>query len=170
MCFTFDTCHLEKHLRSKKMEEEISEFKNYSDEILISMVEGLDDELFPFALGELVIRRHPKTEELCLFLINWAMKFEKEERSFYATASALGSLYRYDSSKAITFFKENYKNLPLDAIGRFISYYCDVYYKEEEIDKELVKLIKSYLKKLKKEEITEIKDDYDAFMKAYKNI
>jgi hypothetical protein len=131
--------------------------------------EPWDEEEIPWVLDELCERNHSRAIEICLFTINCSMKFEKEKHSSYLTKSALGILYDFDKLAAISFFKEHYKELPLDAIGGFIEEYSFVYYnKGEEIDKELVKLIKDYLKTLKKKEIAEIQNEYDEFMKAYK--
>jgi len=132
------------------------------------MAQGFDDEEFPFALGELANRKHSKTEEICLILIFRHMKDEKEIKSLGDTSMAISTLYSINKNKAISFFKENYKSLPIDAFATFIEDYTGAFYKEEEIDKDLISLIKKHLKKLNKKEINEIQYEYDLFMKTYK--
>lgn len=142
-----------------------------SDAQLYEYFENSMDDAEEFsAMIEMAYRKHSKISEICLSIINARMPFEKNEHSLGNTKDALTCLYIYDDKSAINFVKSHYKELPLDAFGNFINDYTDKYYKSENIDNDLIILIKDYLKILKKEEIAEIQFDYDAFMKVYKNV
>lgn len=150
------------------METGYEYIQKLTDDQLVKMVtETYDEEEIPFVLSEIVKRKHPKTAQLCLEKIYGYMIWEKSSPSQGRTKSTLWNLYNYDKSQAISFFKEQYKKLPIDAFGGFI---ISFYNEEKTFDIELVKLIKNHLKTLKKEEIQEIQNDYDEFMKAYKNV
>lgn len=144
------------------------DYSKYSDEMLIKeWVEGYDlDESVFFVLGELEQRKHPKTKEFCLEVLNRDLGFDE-----YFVSSAINSLYSYDEESAILYAKEHYKDFHIHSLGSLLSLlWVDSEQKKSQNKKELIKLIKEHLKSLKKQEISEIQKDYDEFMKAYKDI
>ena len=144
-------------------------YSKYTDEMLLKMMEksfDLDESVF-FVLTELGNRKHPKTKELCLEVLNRDLGFDE-----YFVSSALETLYSYDEDSAITYAKEHYKEFHIQSLGSLVS----LLWVDSEIFKKnpkkviLVKLIKDYLQTLSNEQIAEIQSDYDSFMKAYKNV
>lgn len=144
---------------------------NLSDKEVYEYFENAMDNTEEFsAMLEMAYRKHPKISEICFSVINTRMSVEKNEHSLGHTSSALTCLYIFDKSLAIDFFKNHYKELPIDAFGSFLSDYTDTFYKSESIDNNLIALIKAYLKTLKQDQISEIQKDYDEFMKVYKSV
>lgn len=90
----------------------------------------------------------------------------------YFVSSAIDSLYSYDEEAAIAYAIQHYKEFHVYSLGSLVSLlWVDSNEENPSQQKiELIKLIKAHLKTLKKEEITIIQDDYDRFMKAYKDL
>jgi len=144
------------------------DYSKYSDEMLIKeWEEGYDlDESVFFVLGELERRKHPKTKAFSLEVLNRDLGFDE-----YFVSSAMNSLYSYDEEYAILYAKEHYKDFHIHSLGSLLSLlWVDSEQKKSQNKRELIKLIKEYLKSLKKQEISDIQKDYDEFMKAYKDI
>lgn len=144
------------------------DYSKYTDEMLVKeWKEGLDlDEVMFFILGELASRKHPKTKEFYLESLSRDLGYDE-----FFVSSALESLYSYDEESAIDFARNNYKKFHIYSLGSLISLlWQDSEQENSEKKKELIQLIKADLKTLKRSEITEIQDDYDSFMKAYKII
>lgn len=143
-------------------------YSKYTDEMLVNMMENgldLDEEVF-FVLSELGSRKHPRTKEFCLDALNRDLGFDE-----YFVSSALGTLYSFDEEAAIDYAKQHYKEFHIYSLGELVSlFWVDSEQENSDKKKELIKLIKDHLKTFKKEEIAEIKNDYDEFMKAYKNV
>ena len=144
------------------------DYSRYTDEMLIKeWKEGLDlDEEVFFVLSELGRRKHPRTKEFCLEALNRDLGFDE-----YFVSSALSTLYNIDEEVAIEYAKQHYKEFHIYSLGDLASLlWVDSEQENSAKKKELIKLIKEHLKTLKKEEISEIQDDYNEFMKAYKNV
>jgi hypothetical protein len=144
------------------------DFSKYSDEMLVKMWEfpyDLDENIF-FVLGELENRKHPNTMQYCMEVLN---NYARDE---YFVSSAIRSLYIYDEEAAIAYAIQHYKEFHVYSLGSLVSLlWVDSNEENPSQQKtELFKLIKAHLKTLKKEEITIIQDDYDKFMKAYKDL
>ena len=144
------------------------DFSKYTDEMLVKMWEfpyDLDENIF-FVLGELENRKHPNTMQYCMEVLN---NYAGNE---YFVSSAIDSLYSYDEEAAIAYAIQHYKEFHVYSLGSLVSLlWVDSNEENPSQQKiELIKLIKAHLKTLKKEEITIIQDDYDRFMKAYKDL
>lgn len=147
------------------MEQDYSKYSNEMLEKMWKTPYDLDENIF-FVLGEFGNRKHPKTKQYCLEVLN---NYSKDE---YFLSSALDTLYSYDENSAITYAKEHYKEFHIHSLGSLVSllWVDSEVYKENPKKELLVKLVKNHLLTLSSEQISEIKKDYDKFMKAYKNI
>jgi hypothetical protein len=145
----------------------IKKIKDYTNEELIdTFVNFWDENEAIEALSELRNRKHSRTEEFCLEVFNYSAFDE------YDKGVAISIYYSYDEDRSIEYAKEHYKDWNLITLKSLVSLLWVDSNEENQSEKkkELIKLIKKYLKTLKKSEIAEIQDDYDSFMKAYKNI
>lgn len=143
-----------------------NEFKKYTDEQLIdTFLNFLDENDAISALSELRTRKHKRTEEFCKLV------FKRNEFDEFDKGVGISIYYLDNENNAIDFAKSNYKKWHIITLGYLVSeLWQDSEQQNSENKKELIKLIKEHLKKLKKDEISEIQSDYYEFMKAYKNI
>ncbi|UGS22318.1 hypothetical protein [Flavobacterium cyclinae] len=142
----------------------INKIKDYTNEELIDVfINFWDENDAVHALSELSTRKHPRTEEFCKVV------FERGEFDEFDKGVGISIYYSYNENRAIEYAKNNYKNWHIITLGKLISeLWQDSEQENSEKKKELIKLVKAHLKTLKRSEIKEIQDDYDAFMKAYK--
>jgi hypothetical protein len=141
----------------------------YSDELLLLIAKGFDDEEYPFAIIELSSRKHPETGDICMMYINAHIDSEREIHSLGDTRSALSDLYSFDVVRSIAFFKANYDKLPLDAFAGFVEEYAvDMHGKSAIIDMDLIRIIKDYFKTIPRNKQIEMMGIYNNFEDALK--
>ena len=143
-----------------------NEFKKYTNEELVDTFLNFWDENDAIsALLELSNRNHPRTEEFCLVV------FERHEFDEYDKGLGFYFYYSFNENNAIDYAKNNYKSWHIITLGKLVSrLWVDSLQENSPKKKELIKLVKNHLKTFKRDEIAEIQEDYDEFMKAYKNV
>jgi hypothetical protein len=144
-------------------------YSQYTDELLLLIAKGFDDEEYPFAITELLYRNHPETGDICMMYINAHIDSEREIHSLGDTRSALSDLYSFDAIRAISFFKSNYDKLPFDAFADFVEEYAgDLHGDATIVDADLIRIIKDYFKTIPKNKQNEMIDIYNYFEDALK--
>lgn len=146
----------------------MEDYSEYTDDMLLNLMKenhDMDEVIFEI-LPELGIRKHPKTKELCLTILNRNLYLNE-----YIFSSVLYTLYDYDEDVVLNYAKDHYNEFHIYCIGTLISLLWVDSERENSKNKiNFIKKIKDHLATLSKNEISVIQENYDEFMKSYKYV